>query len=81
MLLALGSISAVVEMNTGEGVEEIMENLSGVSETFIERHDEAAETFSILSYFPGGISLLGLWASFTKKKVCTPYGLCDTHNG
>ena len=54
-------------MNTGEGAEEVVENINGVSENFIESHEEAAETFAILSYILGGISLLGLWASFKQK--------------
>lgn len=66
-IFILSSISSIVAMTSGEGAEEVVENLAGVTENFIERHEEAAETFSILSYILGSISLLGLWASFTKK--------------
>ena len=67
MIFILGALAAIAAMNTGEGAEEVVENINGVSENFIESHEEAAETFAILSYILGGISLLGLWASFKQK--------------
>lgn len=67
MIFTLGALSAIVAMNTGEGAEEIVEKISGVSESYIETHEESAETFSVLSYILGGFSLLGLWASFKQK--------------
>jgi hypothetical protein len=54
-------------MATGEGAEEIVEKINGVSESYIKTHEEIAETFALLSYILGGISLLGLWASFKQK--------------
>lgn len=67
LIFILASISSIVAITSGEGAEEVVENLTGVSENFIERHEESAEIFSILSYILGGMSLLGIWASFTKK--------------
>jgi len=67
LLFAFGAIFSIITMNRGEEAEEVIENMAGVSETFIETHEEAAEIFSILSYILGGISLIGFWASFTKK--------------
>jgi uncharacterized membrane protein len=67
MIFILGGIAAIVAMSSGEGAEEVVENISGVSENFIKNHEETAETFAILSYVLGGISVLGLWASFKKK--------------
>ena len=67
MIFILGALAAIAAMNTGEGAEEVVENINGVSENFIESHEEAAETFAILSYILGGISLLGPWASFKQK--------------
>ena len=67
MIFVFGALAAIAAMNTGEGAEEVVENINGVSENFIESHEEAAETFAILSYILGGISLLGLWASFKQK--------------
>ena len=58
MIFVFGALAAIAAMNTGEGAEEVVENINGVSENFIESHEEAAETFAILSYILGGISLL-----------------------
>ena len=67
MIFILGAIAAIAAMNTGEGAEEVVENLSGITEKYIKSHEETAETFALLSYILGGISLIGLWASFKKK--------------
>ncbi|MBY0246009.1 MAG: hypothetical protein K2Q03_11170 [Sphingobacteriaceae bacterium] len=68
MIFILGALAAMIAMTTGEGAEDVAKKISGVTENFIESHEETAETFAILSYTLGGISLLGLWASFNQKK-------------
>jgi len=67
MIFTIGALSAIAAMNTGEGAEEVVEKINGVTENYIESHEETAETFAILSYILGGLSLLGLWASFKQK--------------
>ena len=67
MIFVLGALASVAAMSTGEGAEEVVENIAGVTENYIKTHEEAAETFAILSYVLGGISLVGLWASFKQK--------------
>lgn len=67
MIFILGSLATIAAMNTGEGAEEVVEKINGVTENYIESHEETAETFAMLSYILGGISLLGLWASFKQK--------------
>lgn len=67
IIFICGALTAIVAMTTGEGAEEVVEKISGVTENFLESHEEVAETFSVLSYILGGISLLGLWASFKQK--------------
>jgi uncharacterized membrane protein len=67
MIFTLGALTAIAAMNTGEGAEEVVVKINGVTENYIETHEETAETFAILSYILGGISLLGLWASFKEK--------------
>ena len=67
MIFTLGAFAAIAAFYTGEGAEEVVEKISGINEKFIESHEETAETFAILSYVLGGISLLGLWASFKQK--------------
>lgn len=67
LIFTIGAVSAFAAMATGEGAEEIVEKINGVSESYIETHEESAETFAIVSYILGLLSLLGLWASFKQK--------------
>jgi uncharacterized membrane protein len=67
MIFIMGAATAVAAMLTGEGAEEIVEKIKGVSESYIETHEETSETFAIFSYVLGCIALLGLWASFKQK--------------
>ena len=67
MIFAIGAISTMAAMNTGEEAEEVVEEIAGISHDLIENHEETAETFALLSYLLGGLSLIGLWASFKEK--------------
>ena len=67
MIFILGALTAIAAMATGEEAEEVVEKITEVSENYIETHEETAEIFALLSYILGGISLLGLWASFKQK--------------
>lgn len=67
MIFILGSIAAIIAMNTGEGAEDVVEKIAGVSKDLIKTHEEIAEKFSILTYALGGLSLVGLWANFKQK--------------
>ena len=52
---------AVVVYFTGGAAEEAVENLAGVTERAIERHEEAAELATIAFGILGGISLVALF--------------------
>ena len=67
MIFILGAFAAIAAFYTGEGAEEVVENIKGIQDNYIHSHGETAETFAILSYILGGISLIGLWASFKQK--------------
>ena len=71
LIFSMGALAAIAAMATGEGAEEVVEKISGVSESYIKNHEEAAEIFAVLSYILGGISLFGLWASFKQKSFST----------
>jgi uncharacterized membrane protein len=67
LIFILGALASIGAMASGEGAEEVVEKINGVTENYIENHEETAEIFAILSYILGGISLFGLWASFKQK--------------
>jgi uncharacterized membrane protein len=75
MIFTIGALLALAAMNTGEGAEDVVEKISGVNESYIESHEESAELFSVLCYLLGGISLLGLWASFMQKTFSNIIGI------
>ena len=67
LIFILGAIFTIPAFSTGEGAEEIVEELTVTDHSFIHEHEELAETFALLSYGLGFISLIGLWANYTKK--------------
>lgn len=68
VIFILTAFASLAAMSSGEGAEEVVENISGIEESYIENHEENAETFALLTYILGGISLLGLWSSLKGKK-------------
>ena len=58
-------IMAKATMMTGEGAEEIVEEL-GISHDIIHEHEEMAETFMKVLYGLGLVSILGLVANVKK---------------
>jgi len=57
-------------MMTGEGAEEIVEEL-GISHDIIHEHEEIAETFMKILYALGILSILGLTANLKKHTKAT----------
>lgn len=64
IVFILGAVASVAAMATGEGAEDAIENIQGVSENLMHRHEEAAEIFAGMSYFLGAVSLLGFLTSY-----------------
>ena len=56
------AVSAVPAFLTGEGAEEVVENLPGVSENIIEEHEEMAAVFIWMTGVLGILSLFTLYA-------------------
>jgi uncharacterized membrane protein len=71
-IFILGAITTIAAFSTGEGAEEVVEGIQGIDEQLIKVHEEVAETFAILLYILGGISLFGLWASWKEKTFAIP---------
>jgi uncharacterized membrane protein len=59
VLFAISAIFGLLTMRTGEGAEEIAEEL-GISHDLIHEHEEIAEKFVILLYLTGVVALLSL---------------------
>ena len=67
-IFIVGAIFTIPAFSTGEGAEEVVENLPGIQESLIKAHEELAEIFAILSYLLGGLSLIGFYFSQKKSK-------------
>lgn len=67
-IFIIGAVSSAIAMSSGEGAEEVVEGFQGVSHDKIHEHEEVAEFFALLSYAFGALSLIGLWASWQRKK-------------
>ncbi|MBP7821949.1 MAG: hypothetical protein KA010_03430 [Saprospiraceae bacterium] len=66
-IFVLGALFSILSMTSGEGAEDIVKKINGIDKKLIHTHEEAAETFALLTYVLGVLSLFGLWASFSKK--------------
>ncbi len=65
----LGALTTIPAFASGEGAEEMVEHMEGVTHHIIHEHEEAAESFALLSYALGLLSLLALWANWKKKSI------------
>ncbi len=72
-LFIIGAVATFPSFSSGEGAEEVLEHL-GASHRLIHEHEEIAETFALLSYILGALSLLSLVASWKKMKMATISG-------
>jgi uncharacterized membrane protein len=59
---------AALSMYTGEGAEELVEDMPSVGKKIIHEHEEMAEKLALVLYVLGAVSLLGLYAN-TKKWI------------
>lgn len=67
-IFIFSAITSVAAFYTGEGAEEIVENISGISETLIHTHEELAESFFTITLILGVLSLVGFVAELKKLK-------------
>ena len=71
-LFIIAAIFAFFSMSTGEGAEEIVEDLPNIGHKIIHEHEEIAEKFSFILYILGVISILGLYTNIknhSKTKI------------
>jgi hypothetical protein len=62
----VAAIFAAFSMGTGEGAEELVEDMPTVGKQIIHEHEEMAEKLAIVLYLLGVISLGGLFLSYKK---------------
>ena len=67
-MFTIAAIFAAISMNTGEGAEEIVENMPDIGKQIIHEHEEIAEKFAILMYALGFFSLLSMFLAYKKHK-------------
>ena len=72
-IFIFSALTAIAAFYTGEGAEEIVENLPGISETLIHEHEEYAELFFTMMLILGGTSLTALFFQY-KKFPFVKYG-------
>ena len=68
-LFVLSAILAIPAYLTGEGAEEVVESLPGVTENLIEAHEEMANIFLGLVGALGLFALVTFYTDFKSKKV------------
>jgi len=65
-LFIVAAIFAVFSMGTGEGAEEMVEDMPNIGKQIIHEHEEMAEKLALVLYALGIVSLAGLYLN-TKK--------------
>ncbi len=65
-IFIFSALTTIAAFLTGEGAEEIVENLPGISETLIHQHEEYAELFYTIMLILGGLSLITLFLQYKK---------------
>lgn len=60
VLFIVAAIFAAFSMATGEGAEEMVEDMPTIGKRIIHEHEEIAEKLAIVLYLLGGISVLGI---------------------
>lgn len=66
-LFVIAAIFAAFSMATGEGAEEIVEDMPNIGHEIIHEHEEMAEKLAIVLYALGVISLIGLFMNYKNK--------------
>lgn len=68
-ILIGGGVATFPAFISGEGAEEIVENIIGINEVDIEEHEEQAKVFAILSYILGAAAIAGMIISLKKLSI------------
>jgi uncharacterized membrane protein len=63
-LFIVAAVFAAFSMGTGEGAEELVEDMPSVGKQIIHEHEEMAEKFAVVMYILGFCSLLGIYFDY-----------------
>ena len=72
-IFIFSALAAIAANYTGDGAEEIVEKIPGITKSIIHDHEEYAEQFFTLSLILGGASLITLFLQI-KKLGLASYG-------
>lgn len=67
-LFVVAALFALASMATGEGAEELVEDMPNIGKAIIHEHEELAEKLALVLYATGLFSLLSLYTSIKKNK-------------
>lgn len=66
-IFILGALAAFGAIATGDGAEDVVKQIEGISKDLIHEHEEKAEVFALLSYVLAIVSIAALWSNWKKK--------------
>ncbi|MDI9258333.1 DUF2231 domain-containing protein [Flavobacterium sedimenticola] len=66
IVLIVATLFGAASMATGEGAEELVEDMPTVGKSIIHEHEELAEKFIVVLYVTGAFALLSLLANIKK---------------
>ncbi len=69
ILLVVAAVFAALSMGTGEGAEEMVEDMPTIGKQIIHEHEEWAEKFALVLYVTGFMSLVALFLNFKKNSL------------
>jgi uncharacterized membrane protein len=75
ILFILAAIFAAFSMGTGEGAEELVEDLPNIGKHIIHEHEEIAEKFALIMYVTGFLGLLSLYTSIKNHKLAKTFSI------
>ena len=73
ILFIVAAIFTALSMATGEGAEELVEDMPSVGKQIIHEHEEIAEKFTIIMYVTGFFGLLALYTSLKNHKLAKTF--------
>lgn len=68
IVLIVAAIFAFLSMSTGDGAEEMVEDMPNIGKQIIHEHEELAEKLALLLYATGIFSLVSLYTSIKNHK-------------